>query len=112
MPLLRSHLPPLLTQLVASFRRHLPETVEGLSDLLLALGGQCFVLLPALTQHLPLLGRYGAPLREALLRAGALLRRHRQPAFAAFRERLLPIRRQAVPLGLMVLQHLLLLWRQ
>ena len=74
--LLRRHLTPLLAQLIASFRRHLPEAVEGLADLLLTLGGQCFVLLPALTQQLPLLGRHGTPLREALLRAGALLRRH------------------------------------
>jgi hypothetical protein len=112
MPLLRRHLMPLLAQLRAFFRRHLPEPIERFVHLLLPFRRQRPVLLPALTEQLPLLGRHGVPLRKSLLRTGALLRRHRQPTLAAFRERLLPLRRQAVPLTLMVLQHLLLLGRQ
>jgi hypothetical protein len=107
--LLRSHLAPLLPQLQAPFRRHLPKPIEGFAHLLLPFRRQRPVLLPALTQQLPLLRRHGTPLREALLRARALLRRHRQPSLAAFGERLLPIGRQAVPLALMALQQLLLL---
>ena len=109
MTLLRRHVTPLLAQLRASFRRHLPEPIEGFADLLLPFRRQRPVLLPALTEQLPLLRRHGAPLRKSLLRARALLRRHRQPTLAAFRERLLPLRGQAVPLALMALQHLLLL---
>ena len=77
MTLLRRHLTPLLAQLAAPFRRHLPDPVEGLVYLLLPLGGQCLVLLPALPQQLPLLRGHGTPLGETLLRAGPLLRRHR-----------------------------------
>src|SRR5882757_6439784 len=112
MTLLGRHLTPLLAQLHASFRRHLPEAIEGLAELLLPVRRQRPVLLPALAHHLPLVRRHGAPLRKSLLRTGALLRRHRQPALTASRERLLPIRGQAVPLALMNLQRLLLLRRQ
>ena len=73
MTLLRRHLMPLLAQLRAFFRRHLPEPIKGLAYLLLSVGRQRPVLLPALTQHLLLLRRHGAPLRKALLRAGASL---------------------------------------
>ena len=109
MTLLGRHLTPLLAQLHASFRRHLPEAIEGFAHLLLPFGRQRPVLLPTLTQQLTLLRRHGTPLRKSLLRARALLRCHRQPTLAAFCERLLPLRRQAVPLALMALQHLLLL---
>jgi hypothetical protein len=110
--LLGRHLTPLLAQLHASFRRHLPEAIEGFADLLLPFLRQRPVLLPALTHHLTLLRRHCAPLRESLLRTGALLRRHRQPALTASRERLLALRGQVVPLALMALQQLLLLRRQ
>jgi hypothetical protein len=112
MPLLRSHLTPLLPQLHAPLRRHLAEPVEGFAHLLLPVGRQRPVLLPALTHQLPLLRRHGTPLGKSLLRAAALLRRHGQPTLAAFRERLLPFCRQVVPLALMALQQLLLLRRQ
>jgi hypothetical protein len=112
MTLLGRHLTPLLAQLHASFRGHLPETIEGFAHLLLPLRRQRPVLLPALAEHLPLIRRHGAPLRKSLLRTGALLRRHRQPALTTSRERLLALRGQAVPLTLMALQQLLLLRRQ
>jgi uncharacterized protein YecE (DUF72 family) len=40
MTLLGRHLTPLLAQLHASFRRHLPEAIEGFADLLLPLRRQ------------------------------------------------------------------------
>ena len=110
--LLGCHLTPLLAQLCASFRRHLPKTREGFPHLLLPLGRQCLVLLVALTHHLPLLGRHGAPLGKPLLRSGALLRRHRYPPLATFGERLLALGRQAIPLILVIVQQLLLLMRK
>ncbi len=112
MALLGSHLAPLLAQLHAPFRRHLPKSIEGFAQLLLSFGRQRLVLLPTLTQHLSLLRRHGAPLRKTLLRTRALLWRHRQPALAAFREGLLPLGGQTIPLVLVALQHLLLLSRQ
>jgi hypothetical protein len=112
MALLGSHLTPLLAQLLASFGRHLPKSIEGFAQLLLSFGGQRLVFLPTLTHQLALLRRHGAPLRKALLRTRALLRRHRQPALAAFREGLLPVGGQTIPLVLVALQHLLLLRRQ
>ena len=102
-PLLRGHLPPLLAQLLAPFRRHLPESVEGFTHFALPFGRQRLEFLPALAQYLPLLRGHGAPLSESLLGAGALLRRHGYPALAAFRKRLLPVRRQAIPLALVTL---------
>jgi hypothetical protein len=62
MTLLRRHLAPLLAQLHASFRRHLPEPIEGFAHLLLPLRRQRPELLPALTEQLPLIRRHGAPL--------------------------------------------------
>ena len=76
MPLLRCHLTPLLAQLLTPFRRHLAESIEGFAHFALPLGRQRFEFLPALTHQLPLLRRHGTPLIEALLGAGALLRRH------------------------------------
>jgi hypothetical protein len=112
MPLLRRHLPPLLAQLLAPFRRHLAESIEGVAHFALPFGRQRLEFLPALTQHLPLLRRHGAPLTESLLGAGALLRRHGYPALAAFRKRLLALCRQVIPLALVTLQHLPLLRRK
>ncbi len=109
MPLLRCHLTPLLPQLLAPFRRHLTEAVEGLAHLALPFGRQRLEFLPALPQQLPLLRRHGTPLIESLLGAGALLRRHGYPALAALSQRLLPLRRQAIPLAMIALQELFLL---
>ena len=76
MPLLRRHLMPLLAQLLAPFRRHLAESIEGFAHFALPFGRQRLEFLPALTHQLPLLRRHGTPLIESLLSAGALLRRH------------------------------------
>ena len=111
-PLLRRHLTPLLTQLLAPFRRHLAEPIEGFAHFALPVGRQRFELLPALTHQLPLLRWHRTPLIESLLGAGALLRRHGNPALAAFGKRLLALCGQAVPLALIALQYLLLLRRE
>lgn len=109
MPLLRRHVTPFLPQLHAPFRRHLAEPVEGFAYLALPLLRQRFELSPALPHELALLRRHGTPLRETLLSAGPLLRRHGYPAFTSSRERLLPFGRQAIPLAVIALQQLLLL---
>ena len=67
MALFWRHLAPLLAQLLASFRGHLPESIEGFANLLLPFGRQRPVFLPTLAQLLPLLRRHGAPLRKPLL---------------------------------------------
>lgn len=85
-PLLRRHLPPLLTQLRAAFGRHLPEPVEGFAQPLLPLGRQAVELLPALPHRLTLFRLHGTPLLEALLRATALLGGHGEPTIAAARQ--------------------------
>ena len=108
MSLLRRHLMPLLAQLLAPFRRHLAESIEGFAHFALPFGRQRLEFLPALTQQLPLFRRHRAPLTESLLGAGALLRGHRKPALAALGKRLLTLRGQAIPFALITLQHLLL----
>ena len=50
MTLLRRHLPPLLAQLLAPFRRHLAESIEGFAHLALPFRRQRLEFLPALTQ--------------------------------------------------------------
>jgi len=76
MPLFGRHLSPLLAQLLAPFRRHLAESIEGFAHFALPLGRQRLEFLPTLTQLLSLLRRHGAPLAKPLLGAGPLLRRH------------------------------------
>src|ERR1700677_4954914 len=112
MSLLRRHLTPLLTQLLTPFRRHLAESIEGIAHFALPFGRQRFEFLPALPHQLPLVRGHGTPHIESLLGAGTLLRRHCNPALAAFRKRLLALRRQAIPLVLIALEHLFLLRRQ
>lgn len=76
MPLFGRHLSPLLAQLLAPFRRHLAESIEGFAHFALPLRRQRLEFPPTLPQLLSLLRRHGAPLAKSLLGAGALLRRH------------------------------------
>ena len=72
--LLRSHLPPLPSQLLAALGRQLVKARELLANVLLLLGRERPELLPALPDELALVRGQRAPLLEALLRARALLR--------------------------------------
>jgi hypothetical protein len=72
--LLRSHLPPLPSQLLAALGRQLVKARKLVANVLLLLRRQRSELLPALPDELALFRRQRSPLLEALLRARALLR--------------------------------------
>jgi hypothetical protein len=89
---------PLLAQLAAPLGRQTLKPTEVLAHGLLLLRRQRAELPPALHQQLPPARWQRLPALEALPRRAALGRRHLQPAVTSVGERLLPFRRQAIPL--------------
>jgi hypothetical protein len=103
---------PLLVQVLALLWWQLLEAAKVLSHGVLLARGQRPEALPAIAQHAALLGWQGTPGVVALARVLLLLLVHLQPALAAERQALLPLRREAAPLGSQVRKQPLLLLGQ
>ena len=99
---------PTLAQGAALLGRQTLKAVEVVAHDFLFIGRQRAEFFQPIAQHGTPLRRQCPPLLKTLARLRALLRRHRDPALAAARERGLPFGRQALPLAGVRAQQLLL----
>jgi len=89
---------PALAQRLPALRWQVLELAEVLAHVVLPIRWKRAKLLPTLAQLLALLRRHCLPALEPLSRRTALLGCHVEPSVAAIRERLLTLRREALPL--------------
>src|SRR5579863_3496788 len=108
LPLGRRHVLPAVPQLLLLVRRQLLVLLERVADVLLLVRRQLLESLVALPQTRAFLWREFAPALQPLLEAIALLAGHLAIAVGGVHEPMLALRRQGLPLVLLVVEELLL----